>query len=441
MNQSSFHQTPQERLGRADPVLAEILSAEADRQRTHIRLIPSENYLHPDVAFALVSSFGNKYSEGYPHKWRSGELILEDARYYQGQVHTNRLELLAIRRALEFFTPDPSLYHCNVQPLSGAPANLAVLAAFLKPGDSFMGMSLSHGGHLTHGHDVSVTGQYYRAIQYNLNADNHLDYDQIRDLAKRHHPKLIFCGASAYPLRIDFSLFRAIADEVGAILAADISHISALCALGAHPHPFPHADVVTTTTHKVLRGPRGALILCKKRFGPAVDKAVFPGLQGGRHMNVVAAAALALQYANAPEFRDYVMNVVKNAATLADQMIFRGFNLVGGGTETHLVLVDIAKSDVPAQNGVTLAKYIEEAGIDLNKNSVPGDTKPWLPSGIRLGTPAVTTIGLRDVDMRTVADWIALLARKPGDAVLAHNIKGEVADLMRSTTVMNWVAL
>jgi glycine hydroxymethyltransferase len=417
-----------------DPQVAALMDKEEIRQASNIRLIPSENYASTAVIAATASAFGNKYSEGYPHKWKQGQLVVENGRYYNGQQYSNSLENLAIERCLQLFAPrQESAYHANVQPLSGASANLAVLNAFLETGDTFLGLSLDYGGHLTHGHKVSVTSKFFRAVQYQLDSNDILDYDAIRNLAVEHMPKLIICGATAYPRTIDFAAFGEISREVGAILVADISHISGLVSTGNHPHPFPHADVITSTTHKVLRGPRGGLIICKKEYGQTIDRSVFPGLQGGPHMNTIAGIAVALKEALDPDYQQYAQQVVKNARHLAIYLLEHGFHLVSGGTDNHMVLIDVtkARNTLRAPNGAAIANAAERAGLIINKNTVPGDAKPWNPSGIRLGTPAVTTLGMQEPEMELVAAWLARVAENLNDDVVIAEIRSEVAALMQ----------
>ncbi len=417
---------------RADPETADILAAESARQQSTICLIPSENYASTAVSAALSSTLTNKYAEGYPHLWTNGDRVERNGRYYQGQANTNAVERLAIRRALALFTPDPENYHANVQPLSGAPANLAVLHAILQPGDVFMGLKLAHGGHLTHGHHVTVTGEYYNAVQYGLDETGAIDYDELERVALSSQPKLIFCGATAYPLQIDFARIGSIARRVGAVLVADVAHIAGLCVTGLHPHPFPHADIVTTTTHKILRGPRGGLIVSKKQFGPAIDRSVFPGLQGGPHMNAIAAIAVALKEAASDAYRAYAAQVVANARELAEGLLHEGFRLVGGRTENHLLLLDVVNgtNGCRAKNGSYLAAQWEKAGLVANKNPIPGDAKAWLPSGIRVGTPAVTTLGMKESEMRQIARWMADATRHADDDGHLEVIARQVAQLM-----------
>ncbi|CAG7637989.1 serine hydroxymethyltransferase [Paenibacillus allorhizosphaerae] len=420
-------------LTKYDQEVGALVSAETQRQRRTLSLIPSENYSSKAVQLALATSYTNKYAEGYPYLWSNGSREEQQSgRYYRGQEHTNELELLAIRRALQLFTPNPGDYHANVQPLSGAPANLAVLSAFLKPGDTFLGLALDYGGHLTHGHNVNITGHYYNAVQYRLNESYELDYEEIRRLAKQHSPKLIICGATAYPLQISFRQLGAIARETGALLVADIAHICGLCVTGYHEHPFPHADIVTTTTHKILRGPRAGLIVCKKPYGAAIDRAVFPGLQGGPHMNTIAAMAVALKEAMSPDYKLYAGQVVRNAKLLSEMLKAEGFKLMGGRTDNHLLLLDVVGSanGLSAKNGNWLAKRWETAGIVANKNAIPGDTKPWYPSGVRLGTPAITTIGMKDQDMANVAEWIIRATRHAENEAELQRVRDEIEQFM-----------
>lgn len=423
-------------IGETDPEIAGLIRTENTRQKSTICLIPSENYTSAAVALALSSQFTNKYSEGYPHMWKEGMRDDRNGRYYQGQDGANGVERIAIDRAVKLFAGDSERYHANVQALSGAPANLAVLSAFLKPGDTFMGLALDFGGHLTHGHKISVTSQYYRAVQYTLNAKGELDYAQIEALAKEHRPKLIICGATAYPLTIDFERFGKIAKSVNAVLVADISHICGLCIAGAHPHPFPHADVITSTTHKILRGPRAGVIVCKREFGAQVDKAVFPGLQGGPHMNTIAAMAVAFKEAMSDEYKAYAHQVVKNAALLAKHLADAGFRLVSGGTQNHLILMDVVGSanGLSVKNGSFLATKLEAAGIVANKNSIPGDPKPFVPSGVRLGTPAVTTLGMKEPEMKRIAEFIVDATRNADNDAKLAAIKADVAAFMAKFT-------
>ena len=398
-----------------DPELAQIVHDEEERQATQLCLIPSENHVSPAVLAALGSRLTDKYSEGYPGR-----------RYYEGNAEIDRLEALTIARAEELFGAE----HANVQALSGAPANLAVYAAFLEPGETVMGLSLPAGGHLTHGWGVSVTGRWFRSVPYGVRRDTGVvDLDEVRALALRERPKLIWCGGTAIPRTIDFAGFTEIAREAGAILAADVAHIAGLIAGGAHPTPIGHADVVTTTTHKTLRGPRGALILATEEHASAVDRAVFPGLQGGPHDHTTAAIAVALREAAQPEFGDYAHQIVANAQALAAALLARGFDLVSGGTDNHLLLVDLTARGV---TGGQAAEGLARAGLVCNRNTVPFDPRPPLdPSGIRLGTPALTTRGMREADMETVAAWIddGIGAVLRGDEDALGRLAADVAEL------------
>ncbi|MBN1361028.1 MAG: serine hydroxymethyltransferase [Sedimentisphaerales bacterium] len=373
-----------------DPQIYELIRQEEARQSGSIRLIPSENYVSRAVMMASSSCLTNKYAEGYPGK-----------RYYEGQQVTDLIEKLAQDRAKKLFKAD----HANVQPYSGSVANLAAYAALIQPGDTIMGMSLSHGGHLTHGWKVSLTSKYYKSVSYEVNTETgRLDFDAIRDLAKKHRPKIIISGATAYPRTIDFDVFGEIAQEVGAFLISDIAHIAGLVVAGIHKSPVPYADVVSTTTHKTLRGPRGGMLLCKAEHAEKVDKAVFPGLQGGPHMHTLTAIAVAMAEADTPEFVAYAQQVVKNAKALADKLLEYGFNLVTGGTDNHLMLIDLRNKDIP---GKKLAKALDRARIVTNYNTVPGDpAPPFNPSGLRLGTPAITTRGMRESEAEQIATFI-----------------------------------
>jgi glycine hydroxymethyltransferase len=377
-------------LAAADPEIAELVGAEERRQAGSIRLIPSENYVSAAVLEATGTVLTNKYSEGYPGR-----------RYYEGQQVIDPIETLAEQRAMALF----GVEHANVQPYSGSPANLAVYLAFCQPGDTVMGMALPMGGHLTHGWNVSVTGKWFRAVQYGVRKETgRADMDEVRDLARSARPKVIFCGGTAIPRTIDFAAFAAIAAEVGAVLVADIAHIAGLIAGGAHPSPVGHAGVITTTTHKTLRGPRGAMIMSTEEHAKAVDRAVFPGLQGGPHNHTTAAIAVALHEAAQPSFKDYARQVVVNAKALAAGLADRGFELVSGGTDNHLILIDLTSKGVP---GKALAKALDKAGLETNYNTVPFDPrKPFDPSGLRIGTPSVTSRGMREPEMRQIASWL-----------------------------------
>jgi glycine hydroxymethyltransferase len=400
-------------LSATDPEIAALIAAENLRQRDCIRLIPSENYVSAAVLAATGSVLTNKYSEGYPGR-----------RYYEGQQVIDQVETLAIARAKALFGAE----HANVQPYSGSPCNLAVYLAFVKPGDTVMGMGLPAGGHLTHGWNVSITGKYYRAVQYGVRReDGRIDYDEVRDLARRERPKLLFAGGTAIPRLIDFAPFAAIAKEIDAVFVADIAHIAGLVVGGVHPSPVPLADVVTTTTHKTLRGPRGGMFVCKEAHKSAMDRAVFPGLQGGPHNHTTAAIAVALREAATDGFRTYAQEIVDNARALAAGLMERGFDLVTGGTDNHLLLCDLTGKGVP---GKVVAKALDRAGIVVNYNSVPFDPrKPFDPSGIRLGTPAVTSRGMGRAEMAQIAAWIDAVTARPDDEALQARIAGEVKTL------------
>ncbi|MGZ3141725.1 serine hydroxymethyltransferase [Lentzea chajnantorensis] len=403
-------------LSQVDPEIAALIEAESARQSRRLRMIASENDVSAAVLEATGSVLTNKYSEGYPGK-----------RYYEGQQVVDQVEQLAIDRAKALFGVD----HANVQPLSGAPANLAVYLAFLSPGDTVMGMSLPMGGHLTHGWNVSATGRWFHAVQYDVRKDTGVvDLDQVRCLALAERPKVIFCGGTAIPRTIDFPAFAAIAAEVDAVLVADIAHIAGLVAGGAHPSPVGHAPVITTTTHKTLRGPRGAMILSDAEHARAVDRAVFPGLQGGPHNHTTAAIAVALHEAAQPAFREYAHTVVANARALAAALLERGFDLVSGGTDNHLILIDLTSRGI---GGKPAARALDRAGIELNYNAVPYDSRtPFDPSGIRLGTPAITTRGLRPSHMPQIADWIDRATTAVADEPALARIATEVEDLLTS---------
>jgi glycine hydroxymethyltransferase len=403
-----------EPLSVSDPKVAELVRAEERRQAEKIRLIPSENYVSRAVLEASGSVFTNKYSEGYAGK-----------RYYEGQQNVDPLEALAQERACALFGAE----HANVQPYSGSPANLAVYFAFLKPGDKVMGLALPMGGHLTHGWNVSITGKYFQSVQYGVRKDSgRIDMDEVRDLARRERPALLWAGGTAYSRLWDFAAFAEIAKEIGARFAVDMAHIAGLIAGGAHPTPIPHADVVSTTTHKTLRGPRGGMLLCKQAHAAAIDKAVFPGLQGGPHDHNTAALAVALHEAARPAFKDYAHQVVANAKVLAAELMARGFDVVSGGTDNHLILVDLTSKNVP---GKIAAKALDKAGLELNYNSVPFDTrKPFDPSGIRLGTPSVTSRGMGETEMKQIGAWIDRVVGKPDDETAAR-VLAEVLEVTK----------
>jgi glycine hydroxymethyltransferase len=404
---------PDAPLAESDPEIARLITEENRREHDTIRLIASENYASRAVMEATGSVLTNKYSEGYAHK-----------RYYEGQQVIDQVEELAIARLKSLFKAE----HVNVQPYSGSPANLAVYFAFCLPGDTIMGLALPAGGHLTHGHNVSITGKYFKSVPYGVRRDDHLiDFDQMRDLARQHRPKVIWCGTTAYPRILDFAAFRTIADEVGAILACDIAHIAGLVCAGVHPSPIGIADVVTSTSHKTFRGPRGGMIFCKKEHAAAIDRAVFPGLQGGPHNHVTAGIAVAAQEASRPEFADYARRIVDNARALAGGLAERGFGVITGGTDNHLMLVDVTSKGV---TGKQLAQALDRAGIVLNYNAVPFDPrKPFDPSGVRIGTPAVTSRGMGKDVMLRVAEWIDRVTRAPGDEPALAQVAAEVKDV------------
>jgi glycine hydroxymethyltransferase len=406
------------RLSEQDPAVFAAIEAEFERQRDDLELIASENYASPAVIEALGSVLTNKYAEGLPGR-----------RYYGGCEHVDTVELLARDRARQLF----GAVGVNVQPHSGAQANAAMYLATCRPGDTIMGLDLTHGGHLTHGAPVNSSGQLYRAVHYQIDtATGRIDLDQVRDLALRHRPRLIISGYSAYPRTIDFEGFASIAAEVGALHVADISHIAGLVAAGLHPSPVPHCAFVTTTTHKTLRGPRGGLIMADREWANAMNKAVFPGTQGGPLMHVIAAKAVAFGEALQPSFRDYAAQVIANAAALGERLIERGFRLVSGGTDNHLVLVDLGE----ACSGADAEAALGRAGITVNKNTVPGEQRsPFVTSGVRIGTPAMTTRGLTEADARRVADWIADAIAGRDDADLLARIRAEVQAVCRAHPV------
>ena len=379
-----------------DTKILELINEEKKRQREGIELIASENYVSESVLECMGSILTNKYSEGYARK-----------RYYKGNEYIDGIEEEAIKRAKELFHAE----HVNVQPYSGSPANLAVHFALLEAGDKTLGMALDAGGHLTHGFKVSITGKYYNSVSYGVNEQGYIDYDEVRKLAKEHKPKLIWAGFSAYSRIVDWQKFREIADEVGAYLAADIAHVAGLVATGEYPSPVGIADVVTTTTHKTLRGPRGAIIMCKEELAEKIDKAVFPGLQGGPHNHTTAAIAVALQEASTEGFKEYTKQIVKNSKALAEELIKRNYKIISGGTDNHLFLVDIVES--VGMSGEEASTLLEESNITVNKNAIPNDTrKPWDPSGLRIGTPAITTRGMKEKDMVKIAEFIDEVLRK-----------------------------
>ncbi|HWM01740.1 MAG TPA: serine hydroxymethyltransferase [Actinophytocola sp.] len=419
-----MHQPAIPHLAAADPELAELVEGEAKRQFEKVRLIASENYVSTAVLEATGTVLTNKYSEGYAGK-----------RYYEGQQFIDKVELLAIERAKAVFGVD----HVNVQTYSGSPANLAVYLALANPGDTVMGMGLPAGGHLTHGWSVSATGKWFRAVQYGVRKDTgRIDLDEVRELALAERPKLIFCGGTAIPRTIDFAGFAAIAREIDAVLVADIAHIAGLVAGGAHPSPVGHAQIISTTTHKTLRGPRGAMLMSDAEHAKALDKAVFPGLQGGPHNHTTAAIAVALAEAAQPAFREYAAAIVANAKALAEALLERGFDLVSGGTDNHLILADLTNKGI---GGKPAAKALDRAGIELNYNTVPFDPrKPFDPSGIRIGTAAITTRGLGVEQMPQVADWMdrAIKAANESDDTAIGTIAAEVSELLSGYRMPGW---
>jgi len=396
-----------------DPEIYSLVKQEERRQADKIRLIASENYVSKAILETTGSILTNKYSEGYAGK-----------RYYEGQQIIDQVEQLAIKRAKDLFGAE----HVNVQPYSGSPANIATYLAFLNPGDTILGMALPHGGHLTHGAKVSISGRYFDAQSYELDAETGLiNYDSIRLKALAVRPKIIIAGHSAYPRFLDFKKFREIADEVNALLMVDMAHFAGLVAGGVHPSPIPYADVVTTTTHKSLRGPRGAMILCKDKHAQAIDKAVFPGVQGGPHDNTTAAIAVALKEADSTSFKNYAAQVIKNAKTLAEALMAKGFTLITNGTDNHLMLVDLTNKNI---SGKTAAKALDKAGIVLNYNAVPFDKrKPFDPSGIRIGSPAVTSRGFKEHEMLLISTFIEKVISNPENEELLVSTSKEVKEL------------
>jgi len=396
-----------------DPEVAEALDQEVRRQATGLELIASENFVSEAVLEAMGSVFTNKYAEGYPGK-----------RYYGGCENADRVESLAIERAKQLFGAD----HANVQAHSGTQANISVYMAALQPGDTVLGMNLAHGGHLTHGHPLNFSGRMYKFVPYGVRQDNEvLDYDEVERLAAEHKPKMIVAGASAYPRVIDFERLGRIARGAGALLFVDMAHIAGLVAAELHPSPVPHADFVSTTTHKTLRGPRGGLVLCRAAFAKELDKLTFPGTQGGPLVHIIAAKAVCLKEATEPSFREYQRRVVANAAALAAGMAARGFRLVSGGTDNHLFLLDVGSRGITGRDA-ELA--LERAGITVNKNAIPFDPLPPMKaSGVRVGSPAVTTRGMGPAEMERIAGWIAEVLAQPADEAVARRVRAEVAEL------------
>ena len=391
-----------------------LLSAEFDRQQTGLQLIASENFTSPAVMKAVGSVLTNKYSEGYPGK-----------RYYGGNQVVDSIESIAIERVKQLFGAD----HANVQPHSGANANMCVYQALLSPGDTVLGLSLDHGGHLTHGSPVNASGLLYNFVSYGVGAEERIDMDRVRDLAREHQPKLIVAGTTSYPRRLDPEPFKQIADEVGALLLFDIAHLAGLVAGGAHPNPVPYADVVTFTTHKTLRGPRGGCILSKAEHAAAIDKSVFPGWQGGPLEHVIAGKAIAFREAMSPDFKEYAHRIVSNASQLAESLAGHGFRMVSGGTDTHMIVVDLRPFDEEL-TGKEAQAVLDDAGITLNKNTVPDDPlSPFVTSGVRIGTPSVTTQGMGADEMPVIADLIARTLRHRGDPGAVAAVRSEVAAL------------
>jgi len=399
-----------------DPEIARLIREEEVRETVKLRLIPSENYVSQAVLEATGSVLTNKYSEGYAGK-----------RYYEGQQIIDQIEELATSRIKALFGAE----HVNVQPYSGSPANLAVYLAFCQPHDPIMGLGLPAGGHLTHGWNVSITGKYFKSVPYGVRASDHrIDFDEVRRLALEHRPKILWCGTTAYPRTLEFDKFAEIAREAGSKLCADISHIAGLVVGGVHPSPVAVADVVTSTTHKTLRGPRGGMILCKAEHAKDIDRAVFPGLQGGPHNHTTAGIAVAAREASTPEFKEYARRVVSNAKVLAEALLGRGFSLVTGGTDNHLILIDLTTKQI---TGKIAAKALDRAGIVCNYNSVPFDTrKPFDPSGIRIGTPSISSRNMGADEMKKLADFMDRVVRAPDDEALLAKVAAEVKELCAS---------
>ncbi|NPU86303.1 MAG: serine hydroxymethyltransferase [Syntrophaceae bacterium] len=400
-------------LKKTDPEIADAILRETIRQAGKLEMIASENFVSEAVLEAQGGIMTNKYAEGYPAK-----------RYYGGCEYVDVAESLAIERCKKLFGAD----HANVQPHSGTQANMAVYFATLQPGDTVLGMNLSHGGHLSHGSPANFSGKLYNVVAYGVRKDTEtIDFNEVEDQAKKHRPKLIVVGASAYPRTIDFEAFRRIADSVGAVIMADIAHIAGLVAVGLHPSPIPVCEFVTSTTHKTLRGPRGGLVMCRQDFAQALNSRVFPGMQGGPLMHVIAAKAVAFQEALQPAFAEYQGQIVKNAKAIADALMKEGFRLVSGGTDNHLMLVDLTESGVTGRDA---QEVLDRAGITVNKNGIPFDTRgPMVTSGIRIGTPALTTRGMKEEEMRLVAGWIARVLRDPGNESLVASVRADVSAL------------
>lgn len=409
-----------EELKSSDMEIYNAIQNELERQKTELNMIPSESYASKAVLEAMGSVLNNKYAEGYPEK-----------RYYQGNRYCDEIELIAIERARKLFNAE----HANVQPNSGSPANMAIYFSVLNPGDKIMGMDLSHGGHLTHGSPVNFSGKLFNFAHYGVDKETEmLDMDKVREIALKEKPKMIVSGYTAYPRTIDFKKFHEIAQEVGAYSMADISHIAGLIVGNAHPSPLPFTDFVMTTTHKTLRGPRSAIILCKEKFAKQIDKAVFPGLQGGPHEHTIAGKAVCFKEAMEPEFKQYALQIVKNAKALAETLMDKGIKLVSNGTDNHLMLIDLIKTNSVGKQGMgkEMAVALEEAAIVLNANTIPFDpSTPFKPSGLRLGTPILTQRGMKEDEMRQVGEWIADIIENPNDAALKQKVRQEVLELCR----------
>jgi glycine hydroxymethyltransferase len=418
--------TPAERMSRSlsavDPDIFAAIQRETDRQHFGLELIPSENFVSEAVLEAMGSVFTNKYAEGYPGK-----------RYYGGCEHSDTVESLAIARAKKLFGAE----HANVQPHSGSQANMAAYAAVLQPGDTVLGMNLAHGGHLTHGSPVNFSGKFYKVIPYGVTRDTErIDYDELEQTALRERPKMIIAGWSAYPRIIDFARLRQIADQAGALLLTDMAHFAGLTAAGVHPSPAPHCDIVTSTTHKTLRGPRAGMILCRAQHAAAIDKMVFPGMQGGPLVHIIAAKAVCFLEAMQPDFRAYQEQTVANARALAAALAAEGFRIISGGTDTHLLLVDVFREGL---KGKEAQEALDAAAITVNKNAIPFDTNsPFNPSGIRLGTPAVTTRGMREAEMQQIGAWIARALRHRADAAVLRQIRQQVEEMCEAFPLYRW---
>jgi glycine hydroxymethyltransferase len=418
-----MHDSMNRPLAQSDPEIARAIADEVNRQHEGLEMIASENFVSRAVLEAAGSVFTNKYAEGYPGK-----------RYYGGCEYADIVENLARDRAKQIFGAE----HANVQPHSGSQANAAAYMAVLNPGDTILGLDLAHGGHLTHGHKLNFSGKLYRVASYGVRRDTEtVDYNELREIAQRERPRLIIGGGSAYPRTFDFAAMRAIADEVGALLLVDMAHFAGLVAGGVHPSPVPHAQFVTTTTHKTLRGPRAGMVLCQQAYAAALDKCVFPGQQGGPLVHVIAAKAVAFREALQPSFQDYAAQIVSNARALAEALAERGFRVISGGTDTHLLLIDVFEKGMLGSEAETA---LHAAGITVNKNAIPFDTNPPLrPSGIRIGTPALTTRGMKEGEMRTIAGWIAEALEKRTDPGALRRIRGQVLELADRFPLYDWL--